>query len=52
MHAPRSWNPLSQELYSGGNDCNLVVWAPAPEPEGGEGSEGVAADADAWSESE
>jgi DNA excision repair protein ERCC-8 len=26
-----TWNAAAQELYSGGGDCNIVVWAPATE---------------------
>ena len=34
------WNGAAQELYSGGDDCNIVVWAPAPER--------VTAEREAW----
>ncbi|GAB4816816.1 hypothetical protein N2152v2_003862 [Parachlorella kessleri] len=46
------WNPVNEELYTGANDCHIVVWAPplaeAPHEEQGGGS--VESDADNWSD--
>ncbi len=25
------WNPAAEELYTGSNDCHIVVWAPPGE---------------------
>ena len=45
---------LVQELYSGSDDCNIIVWTP-PQPELPEEAEAELlaphADADAWSDS-
>ena len=48
------WNPLAEELYTGGSDCHIVVWAPPGEAglleePGGEGG-GADSDADNWSD--
>ncbi len=47
------WNPASEELYTGGNDCHIVVWAPPPEAtreeEQGD-ARGGDSDGDAWSD--
>lgn len=44
---------IAQELYSGSDDCNIIVWTP-PQPEVYEEAEQLAAhvDADAWSDSD
>lgn len=48
---PRRWNAASQELYSGSNDCNIVVWAPARERVGAEREPWQQdSDGDVWSD--
>eukprot|EP00887_Chlorella_sp_A99_P000785 scaffold5.g785.t1 len=48
------WNSMAEELYTGGNDSHIVVWAPAPEgvtaerADGGGGS--GESSADEWSD--
>ena len=46
------WSGASQELYSGSNDCNIVVWAPAPEATTAEREDWQRpeSDADNWSD--
>lgn len=46
------WNPAAQELYSGSDDCNIVVWAPAPERTRAERDDWQPpdSDGDAWSD--
>ncbi len=38
------WNPLSQELYSGGGDCHVMLWDAA--------NVAAAVDQDNWSDDE
>jgi hypothetical protein len=45
-----AWNPALQELYSGGNDGNVVVWQPKCDDNGAEGEGEAGSDRDAWSE--
>ena len=42
------WNPLSSELYTGGNDNHIVVWAPRVWGAGPGGADD--SDRDAWSD--
>lgn len=51
-HATR-WNAAAEELYTGADDCNIVVWAPPPEPVTAEREAwqaGLESDGDAWSD--
>lgn len=43
------YNSYQQELYSGGNDCNIVVWAAPAAPDKIEGPDSKD-DQDAWSD--
>lgn len=48
---PGRWNAAGEELYTGSDDCNIVVWAPAPEPVAAEREEWQPdSDGDAWSD--
>jgi DNA excision repair protein ERCC-8 len=40
------FNPLQEELYSGGNDCSIMAWSPAPHWRGGVNT----LDRDCWSD--
>ena len=47
------WNAAAEELYTGADDCNIVVWAPPPEPVTAEREAwqaGLESDGDAWSD--
>lgn len=48
------WNPLAEELYTGSNDCHIVVWTPREEDvqreEAGGSGGGDDSDADNWSD--
>ena len=43
------YNSYQQELYSGGNDCNIIVWAAAASQDNDEGLNNKE-DQDAWSD--
>ena len=43
------YNSYQQELYSGGNDCNIIVWAPPAPVAEAEETTGKN-DEDAWSD--
>lgn len=41
---------MNEELYTGSNDCNIVLWAPAPESVSAERTESEEESQDNWSD--